>query len=241
MKRWLLALVLVFVPALGVFIPASAQADTADSGQLISGQPTVVTIATAGQQPQYTFAAQAGRHVTFQVTAFDFTDGSSAGSVNLYFYEPGSSGSYTSCYFANTGYCDFTPPETGTWSVTVDPSSASVGSLTLTFANDVATRALTAGTAVTTAIKFQGQNAGYTFAGKAHKRVLFQVAKFHFTVGASGGSVYLYFYEPGSSGSYTSCYIAANTSCTFKTPVGGRCRATLDPIAGGASFPTSCA
>ena len=46
--------------------------------------------------------------------------------------------------------------------------------------------------------------------------------------GTSGGSAYLNFYEPGSSSSYTSCYISSNTSCPVTTPVGGTWKATLD-------------
>src|SRR5258708_19018756 len=54
---------------------------------------------------------------------------------------------------------DFTTPITGTWSVKLVPYASSVGSLTLTFARDVATQALTSGTPVATTIKFEGQHA----------------------------------------------------------------------------------
>src|SRR5258708_36414953 len=64
---------------------------------------------------------------------------------------------------------DFTTPITGTWSVKLVPYASSVGSLTLTFARDVATQALTSGTPVATTIKFEGQHAGYTFAATANR------------------------------------------------------------------------
>ena len=229
MKRWLVAFLLGAVPIIGVFLPAGAQASPATDGQLTSGQPTVVTIASVGQEPQYTFAAQASGHVTFQVTQFDVTNGSSGGSVYLYFYEPGSSSYFTYCGFSGNSYCDFTAPQSGTWSVVVDPSSSSVGSFSLTFANDVATKALTSGTAVSTTIKFQGQNAGYTFAAKAGRHVTFQLSKFHFTDNGSGGSAYLYFYEPGSSSYYTYCGFSSNGYCDLTTPESGTWSVGLDP------------
>jgi hypothetical protein len=199
------------------------------AGQLTSGKPVKATISRPGQQIKYTFAAKANKHVTFQVTKFNFSNGSSSGAVYLDFYEPGSSSSYTSCYVPANTYCDFTTPLTGTWSVELVPYSASVGSLTLTFANDVATQALTSGTPVTTTIKFQGQHAGYTFAATASTTRTFNVTQFNFSDGSSSGAVYLYFYEPGSSSSYTSCYVSANTTCPVTTPVGGTWKATLVP------------
>ena len=103
-------------------------------GQLTSGKPVTATISSRGQKINYTFAATKGKHVTFQVTNFKLTDGSSSGSAWVYFYEPGATGSnyYTACAVSSNTYCNFTPPVTGTWSVQLQPSSASVGSLTLT-------------------------------------------------------------------------------------------------------------
>jgi hypothetical protein len=125
--------------------------------------------------------------------------------------------------------CDFTPGLTGIWKVGLDPNSGSVGSLTITFANDVPTVALTSGTPVTTKIRFQGQNAAYTFSTKAGANKVFNITQFSFSNGGSGGSAYLNFYEPGSSSSYASCYISSNTSCPVTMPVGGTWKATLDP------------
>jgi len=130
MKRWIFLLALV--PALGVMAPIAAQASTVSGGPLTSGKPVKATISKAGTKIQYTFAATAHKHVTFQVTNFNFSDNGSAGDLYLNFYEPGSSAVYTSCYFSDNGYCDFTPPLTGTWTATLDPPDASTGSLTLT-------------------------------------------------------------------------------------------------------------
>ena len=197
--------------------------------QVFSGKPVKATISTAGQQIKYTFSATAHKHVTFQVTQFNFSNGTSGGLVDLYFYEPGSTSTYKSCSFSDNGYCDFTTPITGTWTVKLVPYSASVGSLTLTFARDVATQALTSGTAVNTTITFEGQHAGYTFSATAGTTRTFNVTQFNFSNGGSGGTVYLYFYEPGSTSSYTSCGFSGNGSCNVTTPVSGTWSAHLVP------------
>jgi len=167
--------------------------------------------------------------VTFQVTNFNFSDNGSGGDLYLNFYEPGSSAVYTNCYFNDNGYCDFTPPLTGTWSVVLDANGGSTGNLTLTFANDVATKALTTGTPVATTIRFQGQNANYTFPAKVNTGITFHISKFNLNDNGSSGDAYLNFYEPGSSAVYTDCYFNSNGSCTIKPPVGGTWKATLDP------------
>jgi hypothetical protein len=227
MKRWIFFLALV--PALGVMAPIAAQASTVSGGPLTSGKPVKATVSQAGQNIQYTFAAKAHKHVTFQVTNFNFSDNGSAGDLYLNFYEPGSSSTFTSCYFSDNGYCDFTTPIGGTWKVVVAPNGGSVGSMTLTFANDVATQPLTSGTPVATTIKFEGQNAGYTFPATANAHVTFQVTNFNFSDNGSGGDLYLDFYEPGSSAVHTDCYFSDNGYCDFTPPLTGTWRATLDP------------
>jgi hypothetical protein len=233
MKRWILAFFLALVPVLGVMAPAVAHATTVSGGALTSGKPVKATISIAGQTIQYTFAAKAHKHVTFQVTNFNFSDNGFGGDLYLNFYEPGSSSTYTSCYFSDNGYCDFTTPIGGTWKAVVDPNGGSVGSMTLTFANDVATKALTAGTPVATTIRFQGQNANYTFPATAKAHVTFQVTNFNFSDNGSGGDLYLNFRQPGSSSTYTSCYFSDNGYCDFTPPLTGTWSVVLD--ANGAS------
>jgi len=228
MKRCILTFCLILLAALGILVPAAAQATTVASVPLTSGKPVNAVISAPGQQLTYTFAAKANNHVTFQVTKFNLSNGTSTGSAYLNFYEPGSISVYTDCYISSNTWCDFTPPLGGTWKVVVAPNSASVGSLTLTFANDVPTQALTANTPVSTAINFQGQNAGYTFSTKSGARRVFNITQFNLSNGGSTGSAYLNFYEPGSTSAYTSCYINSNTSCPLTTPVGGTWKATLD-------------
>ena len=90
------------------------------------------TIKFEGQHAGYTFAGTATKHVTVDVTQFNFSDGTGPGSFYLYFYKPGSTSPYTSCFFSNNDSCDFTTPVSGTWSIQLVPNGASTGSLTLT-------------------------------------------------------------------------------------------------------------
>jgi hypothetical protein len=233
MKQWILVSCLILISTLGMLVPAAAQASTAAAGQLTSGKPVNATISTVGQSVTYTFAATAGKNVTFNVTHFNFTQPSGPNEVFLYFYEPGTSSAYTECNngVAGNTYCNFTTPVAGTWKATLVPYEANIGSLTLTFAKDVPTKALKSGAPVTTRIKFAGQEAGYTFAATAGKTVTFNVTHFNFTQPSGPNEVFLYFYEPGTSSAYTECNngVAGNTYCNFITPLAGTWKATLVP------------
>jgi len=229
MKRWILASSSILLSAFVVFVPAAAQASVVTGGQLSSGKPVKATISMRGQQIKYTFSGTAHKHVTFQVTHFNFSSGTNPGSFYLKFRKPGSTSLYKSCYFSGNGYCDFITPVTGTWTVNVVPYSSSIGSMTLTFARDVAGVALTSGTPVTTTIKFQGQHAGYTFAGTASKHVTFQVTQFNFSNGTNPGSFCLYFYKPGSTSYYTEHFFSDNGYFDFTPPLTGTWTVKLVP------------
>jgi len=110
----------------------TAQAATLATVQLISGKPVKAVVSTPGQKVNYTFAGKVNKHVTFQVSKFNFSNGGSGGEIVLDFSKPGASSVYTSCVFTGDDFCSFTPPLTGTWSVELVPVSDSVGSLTLT-------------------------------------------------------------------------------------------------------------
>ena len=229
MRRWILASCLVLISALAVLVPAGAQASTVAASKLVSGKPVKATISAPGRQVKFTFAAKANTNVTFNVTHFNFHDSQGAVQVTLYFYEPGSNSAYTQCTFIGNSYCNFTAPESGTWSIALVPYSATVGSLALTFANDVPTVALVPSKSVATTLKFEGQQAGYTFAAKANKNFTFDVTRFNFTDSQGGVQVTLYFYEPGSSSAYTQCTFIGNGTCTVKTPTGGTWSMALVP------------
>jgi hypothetical protein len=223
MKRHSLIPSLLLILTLAVLLPAGAQASTATAGNLPSGEPVQVAISEPGQQPVYTFASTENENVTFNVTHFNITASTGVTpEFALVFSEPGSTSVYTRCNFGDNGYCNFTTPVPGTWSITVVPNFDSVGSFTLTFAKDVPTKALTSGKPVNTRIKFPGQEAGYTFAATANENVTFNVT--HFNITASTGvtpEFALVFSEPGSTSVYTRCNFDDNGTCSFNTPVDG--------------------
>jgi hypothetical protein len=226
MKRWIMVFCLILISSLGVLVPAGAQASTVAAGQLTSGKPVKATISAPGQSLTFSFAATAKKNVTFNVTHFSFTQPGGPREVFLVFYEPGSSTAFTTCDVGGSTYCNFTTPVGGTWSVVLVPYEANVGSLTLTFANDVPTRALTPGVPVTTTTKFAGQRAGYTFAATAKRKVTFNVTHFSFAQPGGPNEVFLVFYKPGSSTAYATCDVGGTTACPLTTPVGapGRSR-----------------
>jgi hypothetical protein len=134
MKRWIMISCLILIAALGILVPAVAQASTIAGGQLTSGKPETATISTSGQQIEYTFAATANKNVTFKVTNFKFSQPGGPDQVTLDFYAPGNSwpGAWTdTCTFAGNSYCHFITPKSGTWSIELLPYEANVGSLTL--------------------------------------------------------------------------------------------------------------
>ena len=90
---------------------------------------------------------------------------------------------------------------------------------------------LTSGKQVEATISTSGQQIQYTFAATADKNVTFNVTHFDFTDNGPI-EVFLVFYEPGSSSSYTTCDVTANTTCPLEPPVGGIWSIALVPYAG---------
>jgi hypothetical protein len=131
MKRWITVFCLILITTLGGLVPAGAQASTIAAGQLTSGKPVKVTISSPGRSATNTFAAAAGKNVTFNVTHFSFAQPSGPHEVFLVFYEPGSSTSFTTCDVGTGTTCHLTTPVGGRWSIALVPYEANVGSLTL--------------------------------------------------------------------------------------------------------------
>src|SRR5258708_29244432 len=129
MKRWILVSFLAIISALVVLVPVGAQASTVSGGRLYSGKLVKATISTPGRQIKYTFSATAHEHVTFQVTQFNFSNGSSGRLVDLKFYKPGSTSTYNPCAFSDNGYFGFTPPLTPASTSNRIPSSPSNNNL----------------------------------------------------------------------------------------------------------------
>ena len=230
MRRWGIVSCLILIVAFALSVPAAAQALTVSGEHLSSGSPVNANISAAGEEIEYTFSATASENVTFNVTNFNFTGNGSSPAFYLVFFEPGSSSQYTSCTFGGNTYCHFSPPQSGTWSILLEPVGSSVGSLTLTFASNVATQSLESGVAAPTTIKFEGQYAQYTFDATAGNSVAFDVTDFKFSGNGSSPAFYLVFFEPGSNSQYTSCTFAGNGSCDLTPPQSGAWSILLEPV-----------
>jgi hypothetical protein len=145
------------------------------TGTLTSGTPVNGTLSYQGQNADYTFSGVAGRHVTLAITNPEMTLPGTSLQINAY---DASGGNLDSATFS-TGptYIDFAPTssEAGTITVVISQyNSGATGSFTLTYATDV-TGTLKSGTPVNGALKYQGQNADYTFTGVAGRAVTLEI------------------------------------------------------------------
>src|SRR5205085_528995 len=142
--------------------------DTATA--ITPGGPAVTTaFATPGQNGALTFTGTAGQRISLKVT-------STITRTALSIIEPDSSNLVTPTQVTTAGaYIDTTPlPVTGTYTIVLDPTTTSTGSITLTLYNvapDISTTIVPGGAAVTTSITTPGQNAALTFNGTAGQRI----------------------------------------------------------------------
>jgi hypothetical protein len=96
----------------------------------INAAATAVTIGRAGQNARYTFAGTASQQVTVKIT------GNTLGTVTVYLYTP--SGSYqtgASGAGASFNLPSVTLATTGTYTITMNPSTTATGSLNLQVTN----------------------------------------------------------------------------------------------------------
>ncbi|MEV0346464.1 VWD domain-containing protein [Nonomuraea sp. NPDC050680] len=182
-----------------------------------------VSLATTqpGQYGTWTFAGTTGQKVSFE-----FTDGTLSSSIDATLRVKRPDGAVLasqSC--GKTCFIDTeTLPVTGTYSVVWDPKDAKTGSLALQLfevSDLTGTVALGAPSTLTTTIP--GQDAYWSFAGKAGQRIAF---------GVSGltGSAYASVRKPDGTPLYGSTY--CSTACAFNTvtlPADGTYTIVVDP------------
>ena len=224
--RKLLAL-LMLIATLGAVAASPAAATTVPGPALIPGQPVTTTISVADQDVAYTFPTTAGQHLSFDVTASNWTNGSTPGSATIRFYNP--SGSYAgACNVTTPTWCELTPGATGTMTAILDPADAATGTITFSFAYDQASRALEPQVPATTTTTIRGQDASYTFPTTAGQHLSFDVTASNWTNGSTPGSATIRFYNP--SGSYAgACNVTTPTWCELTPGATGTMTAALDP------------
>jgi hypothetical protein len=134
MRKMVVLLSSCLLAFLGVVAAPSASAAVVNGGTLNSGVSVTRSVLVAGQDVKYTFAATSGQHVTFDVTAANWANGSGAGNAYLFFANPSGTRISTYCAMSTAPTsCDFTPTVTGTWTVLLDPSGGATGKVTFKY------------------------------------------------------------------------------------------------------------
>jgi large repetitive protein len=139
--------------------------DTAAGTLTVDGASLPVSLST-GQNGRYVFTGSAGQMLGLGITAVSATP---VGSVAVRVFDP-SGTLLTDCYgFAAPGSCNLKRlPQSGTYSVLVDPPATSSANVTLTLSSDLAgSIVLNAATPTTFATTRPGQNGRYTFNANA--------------------------------------------------------------------------
>ncbi len=128
----------------------------------IGGAPVTVAVSVPGQNGRVTFNGTAGQHATLQMSMVTI-----ATSVVTMLNPDGSTLGTATIGTAGGSIADRSLPATGTYTIVVDPSQASTGSMTLVLydANDVLASTMNA-----------GQNARITFSGQAGRSVSLQLS-----------------------------------------------------------------
>ena len=191
------------------------------SGTLnLNGAATTSTISVIGQNARYTFSGTAGQWVSLGMTAVSIT------SSTITLWKP--DGSFLASTSVGTGGGSLDPspalPTTGTYTVTVNPSGANTGSMTLTLSSEV-TGTLTINAAATpVTINRAGQNARFTFAGTAGQQATVKMT------GNTLGSVAVTLYTPsGSAQTGTTSSAASFNLSTVTLATTGTYTITINP------------
>ena len=200
---------------------------TDQTGTITPGTVKSVSIGSKGQNSFYSFSGTAGQRATFAISAMSWASavgGGAAGSGSAYvsLYRP--DGSYFSGLTGGstgTAYGETSSPldATGTWTVQVDPSGDSVGSLTGTLGLVIdQTGSITPGTAKSVSVASEGQNAIYSFTGTAGQRATFSISAMSWASAVSGGAAgsgnaYVYIYRP--DGSYFGYLTGGSTGTAY--------------------------
>jgi len=174
-----------------------------------SGSGASYTTPVVGQNGYFSFSANAGDNVSFAMTNFSITPTSASTSATVLFYQPnGVNFTYNNCN--NTqGSCEFhlrNLPQTGTYTVIVQPGGQATMSFVATLSQDV-TGSLASGTPSTINLAATGQSATFTFATTATQSIALTVS----SVGISPSTT-LYVYVYNASGTSV-----GNTSTTTGT------------------------
>jgi RHS repeat-associated protein len=215
-------------------VPADA------TGTLAPGTPTTVTIGTPGQNGRYTFDANQNDRVSLNIdnvsmNGFGF---SCCNGVKISIVNP--DGSYLlrnlDVGYFGTFIDTTTLPQTGTYTVIVDPSYEANGSLRLTLYNvppDLSGTMTIGGPPVDSTISTPGQNANYTFPGTTGKNIHLQLSNitYPFPGVTAGQGIVVAIYDSNNNAVVPPTefgYLGTTVSATL--PADDTYRIALDPL-----------
>lgn len=193
------------------------------AGNLSAGMPpTNLTTVLAGQNGRYTFAATAGQRFNLALSGNAIDDGSPAtvNPVYVYIFKPSNTASewtYDTIYTGTqNGVISLASlPETGTYTIWVNPTVLDKGSINLQLVSE-ATGTLEMDVATPISLTM-GQNGRYTFTAEAGKTYGFTLANLAFT--GTGGTKSVTAYLQKTDGTaLTSCTFTGSESCNFYYP-----------------------
>jgi hypothetical protein len=153
-------------------VPADATASITPGGS-----PVTLTTTVAGQNGSLTFSGTSGQRISLDVDSVTFS-GSSCCSATVALLAPDGSTLVPANYIGTLTsgeVIDATPlPQTGTYTLVVDPQGQATGSARFTLFNvpaDTGGTITPGGSPVTATISTPGQNASYTFSGSQNQRI----------------------------------------------------------------------
>ena len=157
------------------------------SGTTSIGTPLTVTTTTAGQNARYTFSGTVGQQISVTLTNSTYTG---CAGVNVSILKPDGTTLGSTGLCGGSGFIDsMTLPVTGTYTLVINPSGTSTGSITAlinTFSDISGTTSI--GTPLTVTTTTAGQNARYTFSGTAAQQVSVSLTNSTYT-GCAGVNV----------------------------------------------------
>ena len=132
------------------------------------GSPVTATVTTPGQNAALTFTGQAGQRVSLKI-------GPTCCQTTVTVKSPDGSTLTSALSLTSGGFVDTkTLPQSGTYTVLVDPAATATGSVTLQLYDvppDVTGPIVLGGSPVTVTVATPGQNALLSFSGQAGQRV----------------------------------------------------------------------
>ena len=171
----------------------------------LDGTATTATLTPVGRNALYMFSGTAGQWVSFGFT------GVTIPSATVTLLKP--DGTYLTGTTIGTGGSSLdlptALPTTGTYTLTVNPSEANTGAMTIRLSSEVTGTVTINAAAIPVTIGRAGQNARYTFAGTASQQVTVKIT------GNTLGSVTVNLYTP--SGSYQTGASGAGASFNLPT------------------------